>query len=223
MASKGKHSQLRAGKRKDRNSKFATRDPLLAYYLIVTDAEETEKNYFEGLRDSIPAEYRRRIVIHVETAKTTYNLVERTRELCSAQAQQRIPWIVFDRDQVKDFDGIIREAEENEIYAGWSNPCFEIWMMAYFGTMPAIPNSWTCIDRFRERFERITGQKYEKNDDSIFQKLNEYGNFEKAYRLAEQNLMRAIQDGKRPSEAYPACTIHHLVMEIDEKVKQVKS
>ena len=81
MASKDKHSQLRAGKRKDRNSKFATRDPLLAYYLIVTDAEETEKNYFEGLRDSIPPEYRRRIVIHVETAKTTYNLVERTREL----------------------------------------------------------------------------------------------------------------------------------------------
>ena len=117
MPSKGKNSDSRAGKRKDGNARFATREPILGYYLIVTDTEETEKNYFEGLKNSIPLEIRDRIVIKVEKAKTTYNLVERTVELCSAQAQQRIPWIVFDRDQVKDFDGIIREAERNDIHA----------------------------------------------------------------------------------------------------------
>ena len=97
MASKDKNSSKRAGKRKDRNKRFQVRTPILGYYLIVTDTEETEKNYFEGLKRSIPEEIRNRIVIRMEKAKTTYNLVERTRELCSAQAQQRIPWIVFDR------------------------------------------------------------------------------------------------------------------------------
>ena len=81
----------------------------------MTDTEETEKNYFQGLKNSIPTDIRDRIVIKVEKAKTTYNLVDRTLELCSAQAQQRIPWIVFDRDRVKNFDGIIREAESNDI------------------------------------------------------------------------------------------------------------
>ena len=53
-------------------------------------------------------------------------------------------WIVFDRDQVIGFDEIISEAEKKGIQVGWSNPCFEIWMYAYFGAMPAIQDSWTC-------------------------------------------------------------------------------
>lgn len=40
----------RKGARKDRNLKHSTRTPELGYYMIVTDTNETEKNYFEGLR-----------------------------------------------------------------------------------------------------------------------------------------------------------------------------
>ncbi|GEM_PF-60759 len=215
---KKKSSDIRAGKRKDRNARFAIREPVLGYYLIVTDTEETEKNYFEGLKNSVPPEIRDRIVIKVEKAKTTYDLVERTMELCHAQAQQRIPWIVFDRDQVKDFDGIIREAEKNGIYAGWSNPCFEIWMFAYFGEMPAISDSVTCCSRFADRLEKVTGQPYRKNDPDIYKKLTQYGDFGTAFRLAERNLARALKDGKKPSEAFPACTVHDLVKEITDKI-----
>ena len=216
MASK--NSERRAGKRKDRNVRFATREPVLGYYLIVTDTEETEKNYFEGLKNSIPFEIRDRIVIKAEKAKTTYNLVERTLELCSAQAQQRIPWIVFDRDQVKDFDGIIQEAIQNDINAGWSNPCFEIWMYAYFGEMPNIPDSVTCCSRFADCFEKKTGQSYQKNDTDIYKKLVQYGDFETAFRLAERYLKQAVENGKKPSDSYPACTVHWLVKEITDKV-----
>lgn len=52
-----KPSDSRAGKRRDRNKRVGARVPELGYYLIVTDTEETEKNYFEGLRDSITAEF----------------------------------------------------------------------------------------------------------------------------------------------------------------------
>lgn len=45
----GKPSDSRAGKRRDRSKKVGARIPELGYYLIVTDTEETEKNYFEGL------------------------------------------------------------------------------------------------------------------------------------------------------------------------------
>lgn len=93
----GKPSDRRAGKRKDRNKRVGTRVPELGYYLIVTDTEETEKNYFEGLRDSIPVEMKDRLVIKVEKSKTV-ELVERVVELTDAESQYRIPWIVFDRD-----------------------------------------------------------------------------------------------------------------------------
>ena len=68
MANKsgGKPSDRRSGKRKDRNQRVGTRVPELGYYLIVTDTKETEKNYFEGLRDSIPAELKDRLVIKLD-------------------------------------------------------------------------------------------------------------------------------------------------------------
>ena len=74
MAKKGggKPSDRRAGKRKDRNQRVGTRVPELGYYLIVTDTEETEKNYFEGLRDSIPAELKDRLVIYLKKDKDIY-------------------------------------------------------------------------------------------------------------------------------------------------------
>lgn len=210
--------QDRAGKRHDRNQRFCSRTPALGYYLIVTDTDETEKNYFEGLRDSIPPEIRNRIVIHVEKAKTTYDLVDRTKEFCGSSAQQRIPWIVFDRDEVKDFNGIIRMAEDFDIHAGWSNPCFEIWMYAYFGEMPNITDSVTCCNRFADRFKKLTGKEYRKNSSDIYRKLNDVGSFKTAFQLAEAALKRAEDDGRVPSDSAPACTVHRLVKEILDKI-----
>ena len=66
----GKSSDSRAGKRLDRNRRVGARAPELVYYLIVKDTEETEKNYFEGLRDSTPAELKDQLVIKVEKART---------------------------------------------------------------------------------------------------------------------------------------------------------
>lgn len=219
MAKKNEPSKGRAGKKHDRSKRFASRTPLLGYYLIVTDTKETEKNYFDGLKESIPAEIRDRIVIHVEKAKTTYSLIEKTQELLSSSAQQRIPWIVFDRDEVRDFDEMVRRAIRDEINVGWSNPCFEIWMFAYFGTMPNIVDSVTCCSRFEDRFEKVTSQKYQKNDKDIYRKLNQYGSFETAYPLAEKNLEKAMALYAKPSEAISACTVHHLVKEIKDKVE----
>ena len=139
-----KSSDSRAGKKWDRSRRVGARVPELGYYLIVTDTEETERNYFEGLRDSIPAELKERLVIKVEKARTV-DLVRKALEMTGQESQYRIPWIVFDRDQVKDFDEIIKVAEKYGVGAGWSNPCFEIWMYAYFGEMPVIKESYTFV------------------------------------------------------------------------------
>ena len=53
------------------------------------------------------------MVIKVEKAKTV-ELVKRAMELSDTESQYCIPWIVFDRDQVKDFDEIIQSAEKFE-------------------------------------------------------------------------------------------------------------
>lgn len=215
-----KPSDKRAGKRKDRNKCVGIRVPELGYYLIVTDTEETEKNYFEGLRDSIPIILKNRLVIKVEKAKTV-ELVKKALELTEQESQYRIPWIVFDRDQVKDFDRIVQMAEKSGVGVGWSNPCFEIWMYAYLGEMPLIMESYTCCNRFAEKFEKVTGQKYSKNDRKIYRKLLQYGDEERAIQLAEKGYKKCLEDGKKnPSEMCPTSTVQRLVREIREKVSR---
>ena len=219
-AAAGKISDSRAGKRRDRNKRVGARVPELGYYLIVTDTEETEKNYFEGLRDSILAELKDRLVIKVEKARTV-ELVRKALEMTGQESQYRIPWIVFDRDQVKGFDEIIQTAEKSGVGAGWSNPCFEIWMYTYFGEMPVIMESYTCCDRFAEKFEKVTGQKYSKNDRDIYQKLVQLGDEKKVIQLAERCYKRCVEDGKRkPSEMRPACRVYRLVEEIIKKISK---
>lgn len=211
-------SEGRVGKRKDRNKRLGTREPELGYYLIVTDTEETEKNYFEGLRDSIPDELKDRLVIKVTRAKTS-DLVKKTQDLIGSEVPYRIPWIVFDRDQVRDFDKIVELAEKSGIHVGWSNPCFEIWMHAYFGEMPAIKESSSCCSRFSENFKKFTGQEYRKGDRDIYRKLLQYGDEEKAIKIAEQCHKKCKGDGKTiPSEMWPASRVYELVAEIRGKI-----
>ncbi len=214
----GKPSDRRAGQRKDRDKKVGKRVPKLGYYLIVTDTEETERNYFEGLRDSIPKDLKDHLVIVVEKANTV-ELVTKAMELANKDPQYRIPWIVFDRDQVKAFDEIIWAAEKNGVGAGWSNPCFEIWMYAYFGEMPAIKESYICCERFAKKFEKVTGQAYQKSDRDIYRKLEQFGDSQNAVKLAERYLKKSTDNGKsRPSEMWPGCMVHRLVEEIQKKI-----
>ena len=136
------------------------------------------------------------------------------------EAQYRIPWIVFDCDQVPNFDQIIKEAEKMGINVGWSNPCFEIWMFAYFGNMPAIQESWTCCSRFGELYKAKTGQDYSKADENMYKRLCEYGNEDKALQIAAQKYAQCLREDKTiPSQMSPATTVYELVKEIRRKVQ----
>ena len=185
--------------------------------MIVTDTEATERCFFTGLHQALPEDVRNKLVIKVVETKTRA-MIDKCLELTAYDAQYRIPWIVFDRDQVQGFDEIIKEAEDKGIQVGWSNPCFEIWMYAYFGSMPAIQDSWTCCSDFGRVYETKTGQKYSKADNLMYEKLCKAGDEEKAIQIAQQKLEQCKREGKtKPSEMWPCTTVHELVGEIKSK------
>ena len=208
----------RTGKRKRRES-ATRRVPDLGYYIVVTDAKETERNYLYGLRDSLPENLKGRIVIKVSTAKTD-ELVEACKSQASLEPQYGEPWIVFDRDRVARFDEIIQKARKEGIKTGWSNPCIEIWFDAYFGQMHGYQQSKQCWYRFAETYERRTGLEYSKADEHIYDVLNRYGDEKKAIDIAEKRLRTHFESGvRRPSEMVPATTLHRLVDEIKQKTE----
>lgn len=210
--------------RADRNGKRKTREqlskrvPELGYYFIVTDTKETEQNYMYGLRDSIPQSIQEKLVIKVVRSRTV-DLVDKAISLAALNPQYSEVWIVFDRDQVKNFDNIISEALKRGMHVGWSNPCIEIWFHAYFGSMPMFQTSVSCCNGFEDCYEKKTEQKYLKSDMDIYHKLCLYGNEEKAIKIAIQRLKNQIKDGKdKPSEMISCTTVHELINEIKSKV-----
>lgn len=211
----------RTGNRKIREQRKPFKVPELGYYLVVTDTEATERCFFTGLHQALPEDVRNRLVIKVVETKTR-TMIDKCLELTAYDAQYRIPWIVFDRDQVQKFDEIIAEATSKGIQVGWSNPCFEIWMYAYFGSMPAIQNSGTCCSEFGRVYESKIGQKYSKADGQMYEKICKVGDEEKAIQIAQQKLEQCIREGKtKPSEMCPCTTVHELVGEINGKIQKV--
>lgn len=207
------------GKREDRNKRVGKRMPKLGYYLIVTDTKETERNYFEGLRDSLSSEIKNHLVIKVKEAKTTYKLIETTETLVNNSSQYCIPWIVFDKDQVKDFDNLIKEAEAQGIHVGWSSPCFEIWFFAYFGQMPVFNSSQECWKKFKEHLNKNFNKEYQKNNDNIYKLLVTYGDSKIAIEAAEKRYINDFTNsGKKPSETNAVTAVFILVKEILEKI-----
>jgi len=207
----------RIGARGTREQRRKSRVPELGYYLIVTDTEGTERCFFKGLHDSLPKEIKDKLVIRVVETKTR-EMIDKCLEMTAYEAQYRLPWIVFDRDQVKDFDEIIQEAEDKGIRVGWSNPCFEIWMFTYFGVMPAYVESWKCCSEFGRIYEEKTGQKYAKADENLYSRLCRYGDEMKAIRLAGEKKEQCIREGKKkPSGMIPSSTVYELVGEIRRK------
>lgn len=208
----------RVGNRKTREQRKQFKVPELGYYLIVTDTEATERCFFVGLHQSLPEDIRNKLVIKVIETKTR-TMIDKCLELTAYDAQYRIPWIVFDRDQVQGFDEIISEAVRKGIQVGWSNPCFEIWLYAYFGSMPAIQDSWTCCSEFGRIYEIKIGQKYSKADEQMYGKIYKVGEEEKAIQLAQKKLEQCIREGKtKPSQMCPCTTVHELVGEIKKKI-----
>lgn len=176
----------RNGRRKTREQLSKRRVPELGYYFVVTDTKETEQNYMFGLQGSIPEHLQGKLVIKVSKTKTL-NLVKEALSFSALQPQYGEPWIVFDRDQIVNFDDIIAEAEKEGIKVGWSNPCIEIWFSAYFGIMPSYQDSVKCCEGFEKNFKQITKQEYQKSDKAIYTKLCRYGDEKEAFLHAKQN------------------------------------
>lgn len=206
------------GKRKPRSERSNRRKPELGYYLIVTDTEGTERVYFNGLRDSIKDKVGDKLIIKV-TETDNRNMIKEAKEFLAEIPQYAEPWIVFDKDKNKNFDKIIKEAENSGINVAWSNPCIEVWFNAYFGKMPNYQDSVSCCNGFSNTYKKIVGQEYYKADEKLYNKLFKNGDEETAIEIAEHKLQEHVRNcNNLPSEKVPATTVHKLIDEIKRKM-----
>jgi len=179
-------------------------------YIIVTDGEKTEENYFKGLEASLHEGTP--ISVKIKTGIKTKKLIEQCKII---QGGIIFPdynptniWIVFDRDRVQNFDEIISEAKRNKFGVAWSNPCIEEWFWAYFDELRSHNDSVTTNNLFEVLFMTKTERGYDKNLPDIYNILHSKGDEEQAIRRADNKLRCYESEGiTNPSEMYSASTI----------------
>lgn len=209
------------GNRKKRKERIKRRNLELGYYLIYTDTTGTERAYFEGLHKELPETIRNKIQIKVVDGIKTRELVNAALKDSSYDPQFRKTWIVFDRDQVSNFDKIVEKACENGLQVAWSNPCFEIWLHAYFDRIPTLDTSKSCCMSFKQLCSnKLDGYEYDKADPQLYKRLYKIGSETKAIQLAKRkyNYFKKDRAITVPSQMVPCTTVYQLVEEIREKI-----
>ena len=214
----------REGIRKNRSARIGKK-PELGYYVIVVNTKETENNYFNGLKNSLSSDLQRKLAIVVFKAETG-NMIEVCKERIAYDPQNRKGWIIFDRDQETHFDKLIENAESEKISAGWSNPCFEIWLHAYYGEMPFMHNamperaSQECCERFGKIFAAKNRMEYSKSETKLYSYLMQTGDERKAISIAHDRLQKCQSDcnDKKISEWPSSTNVFKLIAEIREKI-----
>lgn len=192
----------------------------LGGYLIITDATKTEANYFLGFRSQISLKCNNDLQLKVYADKELESIIEFAAHERNKDARFRNVWIIFDRDKVPCFDHLVNKISSAHMNAGWSNPCFEIWLSAYFGKMNNTCSSVQCCTEFSRLYVKNTNKmEYNKSDYDIYNVLYQCGDEKKAIDIAKNRYKKMSSECLQPSGMIACTTVYQLIDEIREKIK----
>lgn len=120
------------------------------YIRILCEGEKTEPNYFLGILKKQGLSNGR---VLKPKDNSPFGIVKQAKKEYQAATHAKIPkkdieiWAVFDRDLHADIDKALSMAKANHINVGYSNICFEFWILLHFekSTKPFV----TCADVIR--------------------------------------------------------------------------
>ena len=170
----------RREERKKRRHGFRT--PKANSFLIVTEGERTEPYYFRGIQKQITEKIGGRvdvvdipmINIHGEGAGTG-RLIEVTDQIVKdAKIIYQNIWVVFDKDDFKDFDKAIQDGISKGYKVAWSNQSFEYWLFLHFDYSDAALHRDDWNVKLSEKFKeyKLGDGTYHKNYEDIYSMVN---------------------------------------------------
>lgn len=191
-----------------------------ANYLIVCEGEQTEPNYFKGLKKKINEKYGDKIDVLIPnievrgTGINTIDLVEYTeRSVNYSNKVYAQVWVVFDKDDFGDekFNEAIRKCRYS---VAWSNPNFELWLLSHFKRIDRYISKEDVFKQLEKEFRKNGLGEYNKNDKDIFTKVTVDGRLDFAIENCEymENINKCGQASKRN----PMTKTYKVVQELKE-------
>ncbi len=212
----------RREERKKRN--YGYKKPKANSYLIVTEGEKTEPLYLRCIVKLIEDKIGGNVdVVEVPIIDisgegcSTCKLIEKTDEIVrKAKIIYQNIWVVFDKDDFKDFDQAIYDGMNKGYKVAWSNQSFEYWAYLHFHYSDSAlhRNQW-CekLDSIFKQYNLGKG-KYEKNNLEIYYLLDFYDGVKTAIKNANRRMVEFDINTMKPSAYDPGTTMHILVQEL---------
>lgn len=213
--------EKKRSKRANRKSEYKTANS--ESYLIVSEGEKTEPNYFNGLKKLVLDSVGGQIDIKIAgQGMHTVSLVDQASLLNrNAGIIYNNVWIVLDKDDFSDFDEAISKAESMGFNVAWSNQSFEYWLYLHFAYSDAALHRKEWCKKLEEIFgkEKINSGKYDKNIKSLFDEVTSKGSIDQAIRNSKRR-MADYKNGKDiPSKFDPGNTVYCLAEELLDYTK----
>jgi len=194
--------------------------PERRYFLIVSEGERTEPNYFNNFKTFLPKHLIETINVHGE-GDNTVNIVRKAISLRDEREKNVLlpdyneVWAVYDKDDfpANSFNTAVRLAVQNNIESGHSNQSFELWYVLHF---QFLQNALHRSD-YVTILSRILKFKYEKNDLNVVKFLFQHGKVRQAIEWARE--LEENSSGATPANACPTTRVYVLVERLLDYVK----
>lgn len=141
---------------------------------------ETEKNYFKILNKKYNSTTNVKVKVK-PASKQGRSLLKHAIgniEKLSRQERRNLGdvYIIFDKDDIpfSEVEEVIRDARKNNIEIGYSNSCFEVWLLAHF---TKLNHSHTKDESYKLLGKYLGCSEYSKkhkNDSDLLKKLEDF-------------------------------------------------
>lgn len=210
--------------------KYEYKSPKANSFLIVTEGERTEPLYFRGMQrlikekvggmvDVIEVPF---IDIHGEGCSTGKLIEVADQIVKEAKIIYQNIWVVFDKDDFKDFDQAIRTGINKGYKIAWSNQCFEYWIYLHFAySVSALHrDDWSKkLDELFKQYHLGEG-RYKKNYVDIYDLVDTYSGVATAISNAKRRMSSYDPERCKPSEFDPGTMVYKLVEDLKQYIDE---
>lgn len=186
------------------------------YFLIVSEGEKTEPNYFKALSEQLPQELINLTI--VGEGKNTISVIDAAIRLRDEREEESdFPfdevWAVFDKDDFPDqrFNAAVEKGEQEDIKTAYSNEAFELWYVLHFQYLDVAINRKQYIDILKQKLG-----DYIKNDTQIYDKLQEHEDSSESDAIQYAEKLYKTLNQNTPAKDKPITKVYQLVSRLNE-------
>jgi len=147
--------------------------------LIVGEGQETEPNYFHGLKreDVISANFAVTVKKGhgISPEHVIHEAINHKERAESRGEIFDVVWCILDVEGPEKRDSLdkgVQLARQNNITLCLSNPCFEVWLLAHFEKKAKAYNNYNMVlVQLNKYWKQVCKEDYQKSDDDVYSRL----------------------------------------------------